>query len=294
MIGANIPAELKQLHQWCVWKKVVREGKPTKAPFQPDGSPASATDPQTWCTYEAAIGAAVRFDGVGFIFSADDPYCGVDLDKCIEGGKQTEAANKLLKCLMSYSERSQSGEGIHIIVKANKPGERCKFNKLPGMKEMEVYDSGRFFIMTGNHITGTPRTVEERQELITVLYERALARQTAGSQPRQHTGSTVQTHHMTDDDVVQALCAARNGDRFKRLFYGGDTSDYGNDQSRADLALCAMIAFYTQDDEQIERIMRSSIMQRPKWDVNKRYLARTITRTLDTMQERYEGRRANA
>lgn len=78
-----IPAELRERPQWVIWRRAERDGKTTKVPYRCDGSGmASSTDPSTWSTYESAIastGARIA-DGIGYVFSADDLYVGVDLD----------------------------------------------------------------------------------------------------------------------------------------------------------------------------------------------------------------------
>lgn len=283
----NIPKELKDLKQWCVWEKVSRDGKTTKVPKQTDGKPASANDQNTWTTYERAIGSVIRFDGIGFFFSKNDPFCGIDIDGCIRDGKLTNEANKLLKCFMSYSERSPSGTGVHVIIKADKPGDRCKFRDLPGMKEMEIYNRDRFFTITSNHIIGTPIQIEDRQIVLNTIYERALARQK--SQITTNVESAGESPHLNDEEVINRLENAKNSDKFMRLYYGADFAEYNYDQSRADEALCRLIAFYTQDVEQIERIMRLSVLVRDKWDSHRTYMERTINRVLSTQEVVYKG-----
>lgn len=59
--------------------------------------------------------------------------------------------------------------------------------------------------------------------------------------------------------------AAKNGDKFCRL-WAGDTSGHGDDDSAADLALLSMLAFYTQDPAQLDRLFRRSGLYRGKWE----------------------------
>ena len=81
----NIPSELKERPQWVCWRYIERDGKPTKCPFNArTGEMASSTDPSTWSTFDEAIAAwrqDPRHEGIGFVFAADDPFCGVDLDE---------------------------------------------------------------------------------------------------------------------------------------------------------------------------------------------------------------------
>src|SRR5262245_40083092 len=88
-VGA-IPAELKERPQWVVWRYEQRGQDWTKVPYNPrrPRCKAKAGDPSTWGTFAEAWAAYVAggFNGIGFEFSADDPYFGVDVDKCLQSG----------------------------------------------------------------------------------------------------------------------------------------------------------------------------------------------------------------
>lgn len=58
----NIPQELRDLRQWVCWKYVKRDARQTKPPSQVTGSPASATDPNTWNTFENVVAAVEAGD----------------------------------------------------------------------------------------------------------------------------------------------------------------------------------------------------------------------------------------
>ena len=82
----NIPDELKSLPQWVFWKLMQRDGKSTKLPYNPKtGTLADSTDALTWgLIHEALIACKThKGNGIGFVFSEDDPYTGIDLDKCV-------------------------------------------------------------------------------------------------------------------------------------------------------------------------------------------------------------------
>jgi len=150
-----VPEELRSRPQWVCWRLVEREGepKPTKEPWQADGRRrASSTDPSTWSTFEEATAAASAggFDGIGYVFSADDPYVGVDLD----AGLREADRGAIMAALDSYAETSVSGTGVHVIVRASLNGSRRRSGPF------EVYERGRFFVVTGNHVRGTPATIE--------------------------------------------------------------------------------------------------------------------------------------
>jgi primase-polymerase (primpol)-like protein len=129
----RIPAELRERRQWVVWQYETRDSEhTTKVPYTVDGWRASATDWAVWTTFESAMAAGDRFDGLGYVSSPEDPYVGIDLDEL-----NADAGAIMLK-LCSYSERSVSGRGAHVIVKASLNGHpRNRSGPL------EIYDRGR-------------------------------------------------------------------------------------------------------------------------------------------------------
>jgi putative DNA primase/helicase len=119
------------------------------------GARASTTDPSTWATFEQALAGASTADGIGYVFSAGDPYVGIDLD-----GGLTDAERELIVLVLdSYAETSVSGTGVHVIVKARLNGHPRR-HKGP----VEVYESARYFCMTGARVPGARSTIEERQQ----------------------------------------------------------------------------------------------------------------------------------
>lgn len=249
MDTTTIPAELVALPQW-----VVRRGKVPHNPHRPNTG-ASSTDPSTWSTYEHAVEVAQKhsFDGVGFVFTKDDPFVGVDLDKCRDAdtGEVEPWAQRVIDELSSYTETSPSGTGVHVIVKAHLPG------TLNRKGRVEIYDSGRYFTVTGDHVGRTPKT----------------------PQPRQQQLETVYTFHL--DPVVLAAREA-SGDKFERLWFG-DTSDYSGDDSAADLALCAMLARAAKDRDTVERLFDASGLVRDKWDRDD-YRKRTLDKAFEGVE----------
>lgn len=150
-----LAAELCLLPQWVPFRKESRGGKMTKVPYRPSVKSyvkAKSNDPGTWGAHEDAIHAAEhgKYDGVGFVFTADDPYLGIDIDKC--RNQKTGALNGLGQYVLdqfksdSYTDVSPSGTGIHIITRA--VTDKAHRYSLPGCG-VEVYSSGRFFTMTG-------------------------------------------------------------------------------------------------------------------------------------------------
>jgi putative DNA primase/helicase len=93
-LNFQVPDDLKELDQWVVWRYERRNGKPTKVPCRTSGELASVTNPSTWTSFERALECWRQFPrqyaGIGFVFSAADPYCGIDLDGCIDDAGQVK------------------------------------------------------------------------------------------------------------------------------------------------------------------------------------------------------------
>ena len=145
---SGIPDELKRRPQWVNWKYAWDGKKWTKHPYTPrTGRKASSVDLLTWSQFNEVLWAyeTGEYDGLGFVFSSGDPYVGVDLDGCVDTETAEVAvwAMQIIGDLNSYTEFSPSGAGVHIIATGRIS---CGGRRGP----VEMYDSGRFFTMTGH------------------------------------------------------------------------------------------------------------------------------------------------
>jgi putative DNA primase/helicase len=257
-------AELVRLPQWVCWRKELsRSGKPTKVPYSPRFADrkASSTDPKTWATYERAVAAAKSrgFDGIGFVFTPDDVFCGIDLDHCRdpETGAIEAWAQAEIDRLATYTELSPSGTGVHLIVRAQMPG-----NDHAGHKQghVEAYDRARFFTWTGNHLPGTPETIEARQPQLDALCAKYFpADPPAAPAPKEISS-------LDDRELWDRMFASASGEQIRALFAGQWDMLYSS-QSEADMALCAHLSWWTYGDAaRIDRMFRDSGLMREKWD----------------------------
>src|SRR5438876_553705 len=156
-------AELQAYPNFVTWV-MTKDNK--KIPLNPTTHhAASTTNPHTWGTLDQAIDALRKGNatGIGFVFSEDDEFAGIDIDKCVLNNQLTPQARELVTELWSYSEISPSHTGLHIIVQGKVPEGRRK-------NGIEVYSSGRYFTLTTNHLKGSPETIEDRQPELSSLY----------------------------------------------------------------------------------------------------------------------------
>ena len=155
-----LPEELKELKQW------VNVCSGSKVPMQSfTDFAASSVDKKTWSTFQSAVSAEFsgRYQGIGFIFSDDDPYVGIDIDDGFKDGLLSDLAINIMRACQSYTEKSRSGRGIHIILKGKLP-----FNGKNNRFGVEIYQSRRYFIMTGKRLI-YPEIVENQEAIDYVI-----------------------------------------------------------------------------------------------------------------------------
>ena len=269
---ARIPAELRAQPGpgWVVWRWGEfdqKKGKRKKEPFCTNdlGRHASSTNSATWGTFEQAVSLveAGAADGIGF--ALQPPYVGIDLDEELPENDRYA----IMLALGSYSEVSVSGAGHHVILKAHLNGGRHP-------KGFGVFQKGRLWYCSGEHVTGTPVTVEERQaELEAVLAE--------------YLPVGTRVLDLDDQELLERAFAARNGEKVRRL-WEGDWSGYPS-QSEADLALLTHLAFWTGlDATRMESMFRASSLYREEGPGKAKgigYLSRTIAAAIAGTSESY-------
>lgn len=279
----NIPLELQKLNQWVCWRyEDIGSSKATKVPYDPKAPycaiHADVNKPHTWADFNAAVNSCeiMNYDGIGFVFSDSDPYTFIDLDdpsKLVSGqpnpnyNVDLERQIKIFKEFDSYAEQSPSGTGLHIIVKGKVPvGRRRSF--------IEIYSSQRYATFTGKVYHNKP--IEQRQDVLMQLWEQM------GVTPTTSTFTGNDKELMTDEQIINQALNAINGDKFKSLLEGQWHSLYPS-QSEADFAFIDIVAFYTQNKKQIERIFYASLLGQREKAKRTGYVGWMISRSFDRM-----------
>ena len=152
---SRIPAELKNLKQWvCAWDS-------SKVPMKAfERKAASSTAPDTWGTFEQAQAAVEdgTYNHLGFVF-ADNGLVGIDIDAGFEDGLMTPLCADIMKACHSYTEKSRSGRGVHILLRGDLP-----FAGRNNLNGVEIYKARRFFIMTGKVVI-FPEIIENQEAI---------------------------------------------------------------------------------------------------------------------------------
>lgn len=190
----RIPSQLQDARQWLLWRLEERDGKPTKLPVQPDGRPAKSNDPSTWtdfATVRAAF-AAGGFSGPGFVFSADDPFYGIDLDGCRDPktGHVEVWAKEIVTEFGTYAEVSPSETGIKLFCRGTPPvaGKKKLLPHLPSpcadkSPAIEIYSQGRYFAVTGWRLLGVSTKPVDNPTFAGLVKETYFADEAAATAP---------------------------------------------------------------------------------------------------------------
>lgn len=282
-------AKLQRLNQWVVWRYEVRKGERTKPPYNPKtGRLASSTDSTTWTSYEDAIKAYERskgrYEGVGFALQQGSGIVGGDLDGCVgKDGKIAEWAMEIVRKIGTYTEVSPSGTGLRFIAHGSLPAslkkdlskEIAKLDSIDKKPGFEMYEGGgRYLTITGNHLPGTPTTIEERSsEILEIFNQFKKATKPAKKAVPQSPLS------LSDSELINKMFSSKLGSEIQALWYGNS----GEDDSRDDYALLCHLAFWTgKDASRMESLFnQSALANRDKWQERADYRQRTIDAAIE-------------
>ncbi len=264
----RFPQELKDRKQWVCWRLEPDKdgGKPKKMPINPiTGKGAMSNNPQTWADYRTAFDAYEKYSytGIGYMFTKDDGYVGVDVDHCYnpETGEFNEIAKAIIARQPTYAEFSPSGDGVHLYFKGVKPTGGSK-NTDTGV---EMYESGRYFTVTGRQLDGSPDTVAEDNGALAWIHETYIKKRKKKKSKKKKASPGVPVE-MTDEELLEKAKNSEDGEAVTALFEGNWQGVFQS-QSEADMALCRKLAFWSgKNKEQMDRIFRSSGLFRQKWD----------------------------
>ena len=172
----RIPQELKTETAWVnVWNT-------SKIPMQSCvRKGASSVLPSTWSNFDQACEAVEMglYDGIGYVFH-DTQLVGIDIDDGFDGCFLSDLAIDIIDRCKSYTEKSRSGRGVHILLKGNLP-----FLGKNNRAGVEIYKASRYFIMTGNVLMY--QNIIENQEAIDYVVSKYFAEELKESMTNQVT-----------------------------------------------------------------------------------------------------------
>ena len=314
---ALIPDELKEIPNWVVWKNEPRYNDPkktlTKVPYRVRNysERASSTDEETWDNYGNAVRRldedfettwpeskydpnqifSRRFAGLGFVFDGSG-ICGIDLDGALDREGNLDPVFKPIIDGFegTYMEKSPSGRGLHILLKCEQPfktghshGWRDETDKQNKKREVAFYYDSRFFTVTGDVFSGSAIIRFSKEHV-----RKVLAPWIHDPEPSAFVADPTAIS-MDDEEVVRRASSAKNKEKFESLFKFAAWEGQYSSKSEADAGLASLLAFWTQDPAQIQRIMERSALAREKWVKRPDYLKRTILGAINNTTETYNG-----
>ena len=269
-----VPTELQAVNSWCLWRLERKDGRQTKVPYQVNGRRASTVDPSTWNSLQTCYQTlrSGSYNGIGLILSPAVNLTFIDLDHCLTGGQPNEFARSVLQLFPNtYTEISQSGAGLHLLVRGSVPHAIKK-------PEIELYHTGRYIACTFDTFNGS-RDVQNGGQELQDLYQRYAPK---AKRKRRAPAPVV----LQDDETVLKR-ACRADSKFANL-YAGNWTPYYHSHSEADCALCCKLAFWTdRNEEQINRLFCSSGLYRSKWGEREDYRRRTIEFAVNAVGQSY-------
>ncbi|PGZ24383.1 DNA primase [Bacillus anthracis] len=261
----NIPTELKNCPQWVLWRKEKRNGKLTKVPYQVNSKMAQANNRNTWSSFEMVVEKYKQggYDGIGFVFSKQDDYVGIDLDKCCVDGELSELAQDIMNIVPSYTEYSPSGNGIHIITKGKLPLRGPGTGKKIPSIGLEVYRHTRYFTFTGDSINNNH--VEESTENLKVLFQKYIEKKEVPAASKiPYVSRESNRSNLSNSELWEQMFNSKNGRAIRELFCG---MLINSDHSSTDMALANHLAFWADKDAvKMDAMFRESALIRDKWD----------------------------
>jgi hypothetical protein len=315
-ISENLPALLKHLKRWCVWRLESRDGKNTKIPYSGPVTKGKSNDPSTWLTYQTAeeLFKSGSFSGygiyTGILKDAGDSLLGLDWDHTDDSdlwdGMTEEQVIGEAVGIGSYCERSPSGTGLRVF---------ALLDEIPGPARKggprEVYQGGRFLTLTGHRMEGSPEDIRPvDMEGFTPFYDRLQAAQ-SNKKPRAPSQlkvkGTIQAHTSQyeaegmsitipdsglDDPAVLEKADRNSGETFRQARYGNLT---GDQVSETDLSFSNLIAPFCSSVHQIAQILqtcrpREKSLNRPDYlmrTAQKAWNDRTLYYNQDTRKLSY-------
>jgi putative DNA primase/helicase len=297
-----VPEELRQARRWVTWRYQTRNGKATKVPYQPNGKPASVTDPSTWVSFDEALQAATEQGiGLGLVLGRLDDgriLTGLDLDSAISDAGSIEPwAADIVEAIDSYTEISPSGSGVHILAysKRGLPGTRRRRDGI------EFYDGSRYFTCSGQLLSAP--VIHDRTEALEELH-REIFGEEEQTQPRvvemppaqaaATDGCGAESTGLTPEDrsMLEAAFALPGEGELLRRMWEGDQTLWGPgrmfpSQSETDLSFTTRLMRLCEGDiQRVDRIFRHSGLMRPKWLKHPTYRRDTLQLAHDSYLER--------
>lgn len=242
----------------------------SKSPIEPSND---WPIPDCQLSFDEAMRVARSEDGaVAFCFHEDDPFIGIDLDDVRTDDVLSDEVQSIISELNSYTEISQSGTGLHIIVEGELLPDRSHRGDLNGEGHIEMYDDKRYFVLTGATV-GDTISVEARPNAVRDIQTQYLDPNDPCIETKGEISNDTRSQgQVSPEQIRKTICAYAQDDRYDTSMelihlWRGQSSAFGGDDSAADMAFVCHLCFWCRrDPDLIDNCFRNSGRMRPKWD----------------------------
>lgn len=273
-----LPQEQRDRRQWLLagpnGRGELKVPKSLDASWKPCAG--SHSDAGTWLDFGTACAAAQHYRlGLGYVLAAEDPYCCVDFDiknaanapdkpETWTSDADIARMKMLVEDLDSYTELSQSGQGVHVWVRGKFAGDGLK------KKGVEVYQSLRFIVCTGLSVHASAKPIEDRRDEIAAL---VAAMRGPNEMLAAHMDLSDVPTGESDEAFLERVRGYSNADKFNALWAGqwaawtepGAAGREYPSQSEADMALMGLLTMWSKSNDQCRRLfLASALGQREK------------------------------
>jgi primase-polymerase (primpol)-like protein len=263
----GLPTALVVRRCWAVWEQRWNPHRQcwTKPPLKPidDGySPyASPSNLQHRWPLNLCLNLVRKHgaDGVGLMVG--DGLAAIDLDHCFDADGDLKLwAYQLVHGLNTYTERSPSGHGLHLVAFCRTPLDNRDLNVAGGGK-IQFFGQNHFCTVTG-HVEARwcadAYDVQDRTLELMVWYGETWP---APASPATNVFSSTERGG-SDEELLGVMFISRQGERIRRL-WRGEMGGYPS-HSEADLALMNHLAFWcNRDPGRMQRLFEASGLHRP-------------------------------
>lgn len=298
---SKIPESLRKLKCWCVWFKNEKGKIPVNARTL---KLARVNDETTYSTYEEALATYERFkdnqehklEGLGFIFNKKiSNVVGVDIDYKEKFKDTFESVSKDIVDIATnndlntniYIESSQSSKGVHILLVGSLKASTDALTYKNRKDNLEIYDDLRFFALTGKTWCRVVNNKAIEYNNIDLSIDNSdIIHKIQDKYFSEEVKTNVFTFKRVDDktnnnidnivnidintksigEILDLIRKSKQASLFNQL-YNGNWQDKYESQSSADLAFCAILAYwFNRDYNSIDYVFRTSLLYREKWD----------------------------
>lgn len=269
----SIPDDLQKRDQWVVQEE--------KVPRYPS---SCWKEEQNQLSFEEARKHAVSMNkGIGFILNEDGPFAVIDLDDVGTPSNHNREVTDIIEKLSTYTEVSSSRTGVHLVCRGERLPEYKHKGPLTQCGSIEVYDSGRHIVFTGDLLGGRSEITEGGQ------FFRELQREylpeddetdpSAPEEDESDQSTSIEIESNADnsenrpsvDQIKRTIDAhtangSKEARRAKELWENPGARTYDS-PSEADMAFASDLAFWCREDATLmDRCVRRSSRYRSKWD----------------------------